>query len=75
MPQNTNRNRQMCCLAAHQKHTHVLHTASQSFLQLEALKSGTLKNIYICTFKGKNPPQEMKQRVHKPGPQVNQITT
>jgi hypothetical protein len=71
MPQNTNRNRQMCCLAAHQKHTQLFHTASQYFLHFEALKVSIFKKkkMYTCTFKGKNTPQDMKQRVHEPDPQ------
>jgi hypothetical protein len=75
MPQNTNRNRRICCLVAHQKHNHMLHTASQSFVQLEALKRGYFfKKIFIHS-KARKPPQKIKQRVHERGPQVNQITT
>lgn len=54
----------------------MLHTASQYSVQFEALKSGYFfKKIYLYIQRQKIHPQKIKQRVHEPGPQVNQITT
>jgi len=57
----------------------VLHTTSQSSVQLEALKSGYFKKksiLYVLIHsKARKPPQQIKLRVHELGPQVNQITT
>lgn len=58
------------------KITPMLQTASQSSVQYEALKSGYfLKKTLHSEAKKSTPPKKIKQRVHEPGPQVNQITT